>query len=586
MPALIKSRRASVRVGLGIGGGSTGEREKSGSASADDEIEQRMANRRSSIRASMIGEWTPPTGSALEEAIAGYAAAAGASARTGAAEDATAGDGGGSAKKKRSSKVKSMFSSSSSKVEDSDDEEGEGGPAIPTNIVGKYITETHKQYALTYAMMLGIRTTLSAKTLEEFQDPDRDLVDLATADFKHIDKITFRPEGSVADGRKNSYNTPPHKLPHKFVFKDYCPKVYRQIRAFYGIQEEDYMLSMCGEFHFIEFMTNSKSGEWFYYSGDAKYLIKTMSKEESKFMRKLLPHYFDFLRENPHTFINPFFGMHRVQMSSFGQQVYFMVLGSVFDTKMLLHTMYDLKGSSQGRLISEEDKLAGKVRKDLNLTADGIKFHLGPKNRDLFLQQVAADTHFCQSNSIMDYSMLVGVHDGELEKTGSTEGRRFSSVRASDSSANDHASLGGDSSGRVSWAPEGGWPGEGGGGGGVRPSRGVSMGERPGSMGNPSMASIAELGVEMGGGMGPVPVGPCASPFREEQGGIRSRDEDGHRMSEVYFFGIIDILQTYNRRKQAETFFKGFKHKKYDISCVEPPLYSSRFTEFMTANSE
>lgn len=39
-----------------------------------------------------------------------------------------------------------------------------------------------------------------------------------------------------------------------------------------------------------------------------------------------------------------------------------MVLGSVFDTEMLLHTMYDLKGSSQGRLISEEDKLAGKVR--------------------------------------------------------------------------------------------------------------------------------------------------------------------------------------------------------------------------------
>ena len=64
----------------------------------------------------------------------------------------------------------------------------------------------------------------------------------------------------MADGRKNSYNTPPHKLPNKFVFKDYCPKVYRQIRAYYGIKEEDYMLSVCGDFHFIEFMTNSKSG--------------------------------------------------------------------------------------------------------------------------------------------------------------------------------------------------------------------------------------------------------------------------------------------------------------------------------------
>ena len=253
-------------------------------------------------------------------------------------------------------------------------------------------------------------------------------------------------------------------------------------------------------------------------------------------------------------------------------------------------------------------------------------------------------------------------------------------MRASDASANGGASVGGDSGGRVSWAPEGGWPGEDGGGGG-KSMGGLSIGERPGSMGTPSMASIAELGEEMGGGLGLAPVGPCASPFREEQGGIRSRDEDGHRLSEVYFFGIIDILQTYNRRKQAETFFKvradgrrastrkhaqarastrkfgsevwvrglvqlhcdwsvaprpnrhassplrhfaslplhhfttsplhhfttsplhrfttsplhhftssplhqGFKHKKADISCVEPPLYSSRFSKFMESNSE
>ena len=70
-----------------------------------------------------------------------------------------------------------VFKRSSSKLDGEEDDEGDG-PTIPTNIVGKFITETHKQYALTYAMMLGIRTTLSAPTEEEFQNPDRDLEDL------------------------------------------------------------------------------------------------------------------------------------------------------------------------------------------------------------------------------------------------------------------------------------------------------------------------------------------------------------------------------------------------------------------------
>ena len=228
---------------------------------------------------------------------------------------------------KKSRPIGSTFSTTSTEAGGDSDDDQAANLAIPTNIVGQYITETHKQYALTYAMMLGMRTTLSAPTEEEFHDEGRDLVDLTKNDFCKFDKIHFKPQGSVAvtasSGvtKKGSYNTPPHKLPHKFIFKDYCPKVYRQIRAYYGIKEEDYMVSVCGDFHFIEFMTNSKSGEWFYYSGDAKYLIKTMSKEESKFMRALLPHYFDFLRTNPHTFINPVFGMHRVQMKTFGQQV-------------------------------------------------------------------------------------------------------------------------------------------------------------------------------------------------------------------------------------------------------------------------
>jgi hypothetical protein len=36
---------------------------------------------------------------------------------------------------------------------------------------------------------------------------------------------------------------------------------------------------------------------------------------------------------------------------------------------------------------------------------------------------------------------------------------------------------------------------------------------------------------------------------------------------EIFFMGIIDYLQYYNRKKAAENFFKGFR---YDRTCAQP----------------
>ena len=45
-----------------------------------------------------------------------------------------------------------------------------------------------------------------------------------------------------------------------------------------------------------------------------------------------------------------------------------------------------------------------------------------------------------------------------------------------------------------------------------------------------------------------------------EDGGINSRSADGKiRESEIYFAGIIDILQQYNNVKKFENFFKVFR---------------------------
>ena len=49
----------------------------------------------------------------------------------------------------------------------------------------------------------------------------------------------------------------------------------------------------------------------------------------------------------------------------------------------------------------------------------------------------------------------------------------------------------------------------------------------------------------------------------------------------VLYFGIIDILQTYNLGKRLEHAYKSIQFDSLSISAVNPTLYSKRFQNFM-----
>lgn len=80
--------------------------------------------------------------------------------------------------------------------------------------------------------------------------------------------------------------TPAHQLHHTFKFKDYSPMAFAYLRRMFGVNEFDFLLSVCGNANFIEFISNAKSGQFFFYSSDGKYMIKTMTNDESKFLRR------------------------------------------------------------------------------------------------------------------------------------------------------------------------------------------------------------------------------------------------------------------------------------------------------------
>ena len=157
---------------------------------------------------------------------------------------------------------------------------------------------------------------------------------------------------------------------------------------------------------YLEFLSNSKSGQFFFYSHDGRYLIKTQTNEENKFMKRILPHYYRYVTENPHTFLVRIYGMHRVKMYHLHRKVHYVIMGSVFDSPSEINTIYDLKGSLVGRSATQAEREKGGVLKDNDLIADGVKLKLGSKRED-FLAQIEKDATFLSELNIMDYSLLV-----------------------------------------------------------------------------------------------------------------------------------------------------------------------------------
>lgn len=415
------------------------------------------------------------------------------------------------------------------------------------------ITEEHRQYALTYGMMLGIRVSVGRLAMEDTRrhtlakrcDVDDD--EITDDDFGHVDKLVFPPAGNT----RPPFITPPHKLTSSFKFKDYSPRVFRNIRRHFGIDESDYMLSLAGDFNFIEFIANSHSGQFFFYSHDGKYMIKTMEKAECRFLRSILPEYYHYVNSQPNTLMTRYYGMHRVKMRHIRKVMHFVIMGSVFATSLPIHVTYDLKGSTVGRSATQKERENGKVRKDLDLLQDQRVLLLGP-DKETLVEQLRRDSEFLSSLEIMDYSLLVGIHD--LSRGSAQSGRRHTSVVLTSDEL----------------------------------QRLTNMLEGDAALLEESDLDTAKAkeGDAAGGGQGGFFGDPGEQNlWTRYKGGYRGRFEDGEESSEVWFMGIIDILQRYNARKRMENFIKGIKHDKHSISAVPPAEYARRFVEFIAENS-
>ncbi|XP_057977667.1 phosphatidylinositol 4-phosphate 5-kinase 8-like isoform X2 [Malania oleifera] len=250
----------------------------------------------------------------------------------------------------------------------------------------------HQSYYLMLNLQLGIRYTVGKITPVPMRE-------VRSSDFG--DRARIR----MYFPRKGSQFTPPH-YSIDFYWKDYCPMVFRNLREMFKLDAAEYMMSICGDDGLRELSSPGKSGSIFYLSQDDRFVIKTLRRSELKALLEMLLKYYDHVKQHENTLITKFFGLHRITLKG-GKKVRFVVMGNMFCTELRIHRRYDLKGSSQGRYTKKCEISGSTTLKDLDLS---YEFHMDKSLRESLFKQISLDCMFLESQQIIDYSLLLGLH--------------------------------------------------------------------------------------------------------------------------------------------------------------------------------
>jgi 1-phosphatidylinositol-4-phosphate 5-kinase len=250
----------------------------------------------------------------------------------------------------------------------------------------------------------------------------------------------------------------------KVCFLDYEAISFHQIRQLCGFSTENFICSFQGgkTSSLRERFSDGKSGSFFYYTGDQRFILKTCTKQEITYLLEILPKYIDYLQKNPKSLLCRFVGCHELIIEE--KKVSFIVLSNVIatndhhantnregnndkshndddgDVVCVVDSFYDLKGSWVGRYQKDPQQGSRHVCKYCGLDFivgwskekcrqnpfcnKGHEAHVIGKDlnwafRKLELEkniakqmakQLEMDSEFLRSIHSMDYSLVIGLH--------------------------------------------------------------------------------------------------------------------------------------------------------------------------------
>lgn len=383
-------------------------------------------------------------------------------------------------------------------------------------------------------------------------------------------------------------------------FTPYKPEVFAELRSAFGIAAADFLTS---------FQTSTKpnisegaSGAFLFFSGDRKFLVKSMAESECRFLCEIADEYVDFLIANPSSLITKFFGCFKITL--YEKKFYFVVMENLFaaaEQATPIHHRFDIKGSWVNRSYkrprrgvkvkcrhcSMQFKVGAKkallqcpnvvglhepnvVLKDNDLRT---RMRIGrDAGRELY-ELLREDSLFLCRLGIMDYSLLLGVVDIEFLVDGPQKhahSRRNTATSATPDgpnssfmTVNSSLSVNDDDLDMADAAHR-------------SDARTESLESLPsGHSSARSVTPVVDLAQHTTRARGDTQTS-ALSLARAKKTMRRSKRIFGPG---YYYIGVIDILQTWTLQKRLERFWK-VNVQRCDpdgLSAIEPVAYQRRF---------
>lgn len=241
------------------------------------------------------------------------------------------------------------------------------------------------------------------------------------------------------------------------------------------------------------------------------------------------------LNQNPHTLLPKFFGMYMYQCNQ--KNIRVIIMNNLLPSNIKMHMKFDLKGSTFKRKAGKHERSkSSPTYKDLDfmeLLPEGLM--LEAETYNALITTMRRDCRVLESFRIMDYSLLIGIHN--LDQSAKEQAESISGVSPTKEQARREA-------------------------------------ER-------KMQQYATKQKLVSGPMESIQA--QTEPIDEQDhlppGGIPARNHKGERL--LLYLGIIDILQSYRMRKKIEHVFKAMLHDGDTVSVHRPGFYAHRFLDFM-----
>jgi len=367
-------------------------------------------------------------------------------------------------------------------------------------------------------------------------------VNHSVRELQHVNvPVMLMPDDFRASSKikidNHSFNK--ENLPSHFKVKEYCPLVFRNLRERFGIDDMDFLNSLikCPK----PMKPIKGGGAKFYLSSDRMYVIKTLTSEEVEEMHNLLKQYHPYMVDSHAKSLLPqYLAMYRLTVENI--ETYMVVIRNVFSTHLKVHKKFDLKGSTVDREASgKEREKSLPTLKDNDFLTDGVKIVIGDEGKDALIETLSADVEFLTKLHIMDYSLLLGLHDSDRAHDDALE-----QDDAEDEDDEDYDS--GGSAGTALTPPD-----------------------SPGCLRQWTNRGATS---EEASGQNTARIDP--------EKDIYAIPSSNQKL--IYFLSIVDVLTHYGMKKQAA---KAAKTVKYGssvdgISTAEPEQYARRFLSFMT----